>query len=375
MTGQSFVHEHRDFAALLSIVSERRGVAETLVEKDYWVTHTLWALQDTGLEIRFKGGTSLSKGYNLIERFSEDLDVKVIARDLPEVHSWTSDGTQALRSRESFFRALEGRLRVPGTEVQELLDMRDPLWRNATYAVRYPPRATGTLPAEVRPFVQLEVGSARVTPGEDRAIISWIHDHLSAESPNLAATFRSNRPVLIHCVSPAVTLLEKVEAITRLYSREPFEPAKFVRHYEDIAQVLRKGDLPSSAELSQLLKEMMKEADIRRWPNPDDPAFDPAADSGRWSELERAWAAIGPMFWGERISLTDPAVADRRGARRPRSSPTECSIWERKAVLQDFRWRSTGQGCRSGRCERSGAIGTTLGNSGVSGAEALRRGG
>jgi len=48
-----------------------------LVEKDYWVTHTLWAIAEQGFEVWFKGGTSLSKGYDLIERFSEDIDVQV----------------------------------------------------------------------------------------------------------------------------------------------------------------------------------------------------------------------------------------------------------------------------------------------------------
>jgi hypothetical protein len=297
--------------ALLSIVAERRGVAEALVEKDYWVTHTLWALQDGGLELHFKGGTSLSKGFGLIERFSEDLDVKISAGDLPEVGSWRSQGVRALRSRAAFFEALEERLQIPGAEVRELADLRDPSWRHATFAVRYAGSATDSLPEGIRPFVQLEVGSARVTPGEDRPISSWIHDYLSTEAADLAATFEENRPRGVHCVSPAVTLLEKVEAITRLFPREPFEPAKFIRHYEDAAQVLRHKKLSSRDELSRLLDEMQKEADIRRWPAPDDPAFNPEANSDHWSKLERAWAAVGPMFWGRRIPLPECASAIR----------------------------------------------------------------
>ena len=70
----SFVHEDRDFPRLLRLVSEETHVAPALVEKDYWVTHCMWALHQTGFELWFKGGTSLSKGYGLIQRFSEDLD-------------------------------------------------------------------------------------------------------------------------------------------------------------------------------------------------------------------------------------------------------------------------------------------------------------
>ena len=73
----TFVHEDAEFDDLLRIVAGRRGLAIGLVEKDYWVTHALWALHAEGFDVWFKGGTSLSKGFGLIERFSEDLDLKV----------------------------------------------------------------------------------------------------------------------------------------------------------------------------------------------------------------------------------------------------------------------------------------------------------
>ena len=64
-----FVHEDEDFPALIATVAASRKILPALVEKDYWVTHTLWALHQTGLDIWFKGGTALSKGYGIIERF------------------------------------------------------------------------------------------------------------------------------------------------------------------------------------------------------------------------------------------------------------------------------------------------------------------
>ena len=67
----SFVHEDSDFGELIKIIADEIEIAAALVEKDYWVTHTLWALHRTGFDIWFKGGTSLSKGFHLIERFSE----------------------------------------------------------------------------------------------------------------------------------------------------------------------------------------------------------------------------------------------------------------------------------------------------------------
>lgn len=84
----SFVHDDPDFGALLNQVSAETGIAAALVEKDYWITHSLWALHKTKLAIWFKGGTSLSKGFGIIERFSEDLDLMIErggGTSLPEV--------------------------------------------------------------------------------------------------------------------------------------------------------------------------------------------------------------------------------------------------------------------------------------------------
>ena len=52
------------------------GINQVAIEKDWWVTITLKALFQTDRRewLIFKGGTSLSKGFNIIERFSEDID-------------------------------------------------------------------------------------------------------------------------------------------------------------------------------------------------------------------------------------------------------------------------------------------------------------
>ena len=68
------------FADAVSAAAGTLGISETLVEKDYWVTWMLRNLAASPLADRvvFKGGTSLSKAYRLIERFSEDVDLAVI---------------------------------------------------------------------------------------------------------------------------------------------------------------------------------------------------------------------------------------------------------------------------------------------------------
>lgn len=70
---------HKDDKELLRdiivTVSERTGIDESIVEKDYYVTMILKELVQRNPNVVFKGGTSLSKAYHAIDRFSEDIDI------------------------------------------------------------------------------------------------------------------------------------------------------------------------------------------------------------------------------------------------------------------------------------------------------------
>src|SRR5258708_7894254 len=79
-------NERRD---LFLAAATRLGTTAQNVEKDFWVYWTLDALFNGpvpgGPRLLFKGGTSLSKAYGLIARFSEDIDVTVFREDIGEV--------------------------------------------------------------------------------------------------------------------------------------------------------------------------------------------------------------------------------------------------------------------------------------------------
>ena len=64
---------------MLQQVAESKGIVDSAVEKDWWVTLTLKALFSLACSnyLFFKGGTSLSKGWDLIKRFSEDIDLLI----------------------------------------------------------------------------------------------------------------------------------------------------------------------------------------------------------------------------------------------------------------------------------------------------------
>lgn len=72
-------------SGLFAATAQRLGTTQQNVEKDFWVCWTLDALFNglgDGPRLLFKGGTSLSKAFGLIQRFSEDIDVTVFRDDL-----------------------------------------------------------------------------------------------------------------------------------------------------------------------------------------------------------------------------------------------------------------------------------------------------
>src|SRR2546429_9282606 len=69
-----YLHNHSQFADLLRIVAQEKGIDPALVEKDYWIMHGLYGLQQLNLKFELKGGASLAKGNQMIHRFSEAIE-------------------------------------------------------------------------------------------------------------------------------------------------------------------------------------------------------------------------------------------------------------------------------------------------------------
>ena len=76
------LHQNKEaFAELIEATGKTLGMRQIYVEKDYWMTMALKFLSESSYveDVVFKGGTSLSKAYQLIQRFSEDIDLAVNA--------------------------------------------------------------------------------------------------------------------------------------------------------------------------------------------------------------------------------------------------------------------------------------------------------
>jgi len=78
------LHENKElFQDAVIATSQQLGIKEIYIEKDYWVTFALFNIfkNDIGKETVFKGGTALSKCFELIRRFSEDIDLVVLRNE------------------------------------------------------------------------------------------------------------------------------------------------------------------------------------------------------------------------------------------------------------------------------------------------------
>lgn len=104
--------DSQEFEAAVRAAAEYHGILPELVRKDYWVTRVLRAIAGDGAHqgmVLFKGGTSLSKGWRLIERFSEDVDLLLTGPNFGPVPERVND-----RVRSNQYRVGLGGVRFPG---------------------------------------------------------------------------------------------------------------------------------------------------------------------------------------------------------------------------------------------------------------------
>jgi hypothetical protein len=141
---KKFLHERQDFGQLLTLVADERSLDPMLVEKDYWIMHCLWGLQAQGFQFELKGGTSLSKGFNVIHRFSEDIDIRIEPpNDLVVKTGRNQDKPAHIASRRAYYDEIASRIRIPGiTHVERDAQVDDDKMRSAGIRLILQPKHT-----------------------------------------------------------------------------------------------------------------------------------------------------------------------------------------------------------------------------------------
>lgn len=232
----------------------RLGLSAGSVEKDLWVCWTLRALfrlPVSGPHLTFKGGTSLSKGWKLIDRFSEDIDI-VMDREFlgfggAEAPEDASSNRQRMTRLEALMGAAQAHIRdVLGPaleqEIRQLLppkagwtleaDGDDP---DAQTLLFHYPSAMGAT-AYVRPVVKIELGARSDTePSATPEIAPYLVDVFPDEVPG--------SQFLVHAVTPERTFWEKVALLHEETYREgsAAPKARLARHYYDLWCLITRG--------------------------------------------------------------------------------------------------------------------------------------
>lgn len=225
------------------------GIAAKAIEKDWWVTLTLKALFESPYAkfFIFKGGTSLSKGWKLIERFSEDIDIALdpmaFGRDYKINPSHTYVKTlkkegcaftstvllDALKAQFDHLGVSAKDIGIEAEKVPETVPDKDPQTLYVRYKSLYPPH--GYIPDEVK--IEFSVRSFK----EPYSVIN-VQSILSEAFPSTAY---AETPFQVVAVAPQKTLLEKAfllhEKFTSINTEE-IKIERLSRHLYDLVKMM-----------------------------------------------------------------------------------------------------------------------------------------
>lgn len=217
------LHKDREqFKAVLNAVSNELGVPVTIVEKDYYVTMILKQLAIKAPGCVFKGGTSLSKCYHAINRFSEDIDI-----------TFSDKLSQGERQK------LKNQI-IAG--ISEYLDLTIIDWDNTRsrrdyncYTFKYSP-IEGYVPESLIEGVKMEVVLGSISfPTVEMEVDSYIYQVLKVDNMDFIREYELE-PFIMTLQSIERTFIDKVFALCDYYIKDDVN--KHSRHIYDLYKLL-----------------------------------------------------------------------------------------------------------------------------------------
>ncbi|GBU23875.1 hypothetical protein R83H12_00494 [Fibrobacteria bacterium R8-3-H12] len=235
---------------LFQQTSSKLNIPAAMVEKDFWTCWILWKLfNDSEIKevLRFKGGTSLSKCYNLIERFSEDLDIVlakelVLGEDALFKPSYTKQrkflDELSERSAQYTRTILKNKIsKILGNSVKVYTDdeyakinlghKQEKIDNNNLHII-YP---KATRDSYLRPDILLEIGIISAwTPNEPKEVQPYI----SKAYPNIKIA-----SAVVPTIKAKRTFWDKATILHREYyrSNDTHTPERYSRHYYDLYKI------------------------------------------------------------------------------------------------------------------------------------------
>lgn len=234
-----YLHNHKNFRDLLRIVGAELNIEPGLVEKDYWIMHVLYGLKQQGLQFELKGGTSLSKGYGIIHRFSEDIDIHIKPPAEMEINENPNNNKpRNIQKRKDFYDGLESKIKMNGIIAVKRDEAFDDQRQYRSGGIRlYYDSKTDAIDG-VKEGILLEVGFDTVTPNNPLTISSWAYDKAVQQDVDIL----DNRAVNIACYHIGYTFVEKLQTIATKFRQEQEdkeERQNLMRQYYDIYNLLQ----------------------------------------------------------------------------------------------------------------------------------------
>lgn len=263
---------------LFSETASEMNITSAAVEKDFWICWVLLHLfedKEISRYLRFKGGTSLSKCYNSIERFSEDIDLILdwtpfSEEDPTEDRSKTKQSklNQDINEQAQAYIAdtlLPRFNELMGSTCELVVDSEDPHTINVTY-----PKAFDS--EYLRPQVRLEIGPlAAMLPME----MCDVQPYAAHYFPDVFEQTKVSVPTIV----VARTFWEKL-TILHAEAHRPADkvlPSRYARHYYDVYKLVESGFHTTALANSGLLPDVVsfkQKFYSSRWANYDSATLD-----------------------------------------------------------------------------------------------------
>ncbi len=269
----------------------RLGTPEQNVEKDFWVTWTLDALfnglPDGHPRLLFKGGTSLSKAYGLIFRFSEDIDITVFREDLGQAASIEELEALSGKKRHAKLDAIKSACReyiqetllgqfgvvvrsaltATGIDVNEASVVIDPGDPDGQSLLFWYPSVTAARDDYVRPAVKIESGAkSALDPHQDLTIRPYVSDEL----PQISLSVQSVTTVVAERTFwDKIIILHGVRKWFENRGVLRYQGQRVSRHYYDVYRMLQSdllkktvGDLELAADCAAHARMFFNSPDL-----------------------------------------------------------------------------------------------------------------
>ena len=257
---------------LLDIASAEKMLPRLAVEKDWWISVVLKAMtmtQYAGL-YSFKGGTSLSKGWGLIERFSEDVDISIKREDRFAIKGTSNSQLARARrtARHYIIRELPDELSAHLTQMG-ICD-----FKVEPETIRFRDDQEIELRADTHPSVIFVYYKSVLPEASDYLLprvkieISCLSMNGLVEEKNIRSFISEVRPeaddicVKIKTVIPTRTFLEKMFLLHEEFQKESPRSKRMSRHLYDLERIMDTPYGKDALSSDELYKEIVKHRSI-----------------------------------------------------------------------------------------------------------------